>query len=400
MHMRSNRLSSGQTERGHERPHILVVDRSLTLRMDLRAALHGAGFHVSACESRASARQALRGRPCAVAIVDAHLIDGSGIDFVKEIRSIQPNVRVLVLADKADPRMRATAAAAGAEEILSKPIEMVPLLHLAVRLAGNPPRAPQMLDPSRGPMRRRRILLVDANEVFQRALADAIRSDGEEVIVSGSAAEALELLNLDRVDAALIDYRLPEGGGVELCRRIRSHPLQRSIPILMVARPTDDVDAFRRAMAAGADDLVVRSKEPAIVKIRLRGLLNRAQRAAEAGEDRGSARSSLEDLTPSQPAAMPNRAPAPKPRSVPPPPGLFVDRSVRGPSVPPGPLGFRDRDLREGPDSTAHAAWSSTREAGDDPISRILPLGSGTSSDPWEPRPSSTTRRPSSAGNK
>lgn len=354
---------------------------------------------MSACESRASARQALRGRPCVVAIVDAHLIDGSGIDFVKEIRSIQPNVRVLVLADKADPRMRATAAAAGAEEILSKPIEMVPLLHLAVRLAGNPPRAPQMLDPSRGPTRRRRILLVDANEVFQRALADAIRSDGEEVIVSGSAAEALELLNLDRVDAALIDYRLPEGGGVELCRRIRSHPLQRSIPILMVARPTDDVDAFRRAMAAGADDLVVRSKEPAIVKIRLRGLLNRAQRAAEAGEDRGSARSSLEDLTPSQPAAMPRSIP--KARSVPPPPGLFVDRSARGvPSVPPGPLGFRDRDLREEPDSAAHAAWSSSREAGDEPISRILPFGSGTSRDPWEPRPSSTTRRPSSAGNK
>ena len=398
MHTRSNRLSSGQTERGHERPHILVVDRSLTLRMDLRAALHGAGFHVSACESRASARQALRGRPCAVAIVDAHLIDGSGIDFVKEIRSIQPNVRVLVLAEKADPRMRATAAAAGAEEILSKPIEMVPLLHLAVRLAGNPLRAPQMLDPSRGPTRRRRVLLVDANEVFQRALADAIRSDGEEVIVSGSAAEALEFLSLDRVDAALIDYRLPEGGGVELCRRIRSHPLQRSIPILMVARPTDDVDAFRRAMAAGADDLVVRSKEPAIVKIRLRGLLNRAQRAAEAGEDRGSARSSLEDLTPSQPAAMPRSIP--KARSVPPPPGLFGDRSARVPSVPPGPPGFRDRDLREGPDSTAHAAWSSSREAGDDPISRLLPLGSGTSRDPWEPRPSSTSRRPSSPGNK
>jgi DNA-binding response OmpR family regulator len=364
--------------------------------MDLRAALHGAGFHVSACESRASARQALRGRPCAVAIVDAHLIDGSGIDFVKEIRSIQPNVRVLVLAEKADPRMRATAAAAGAEEILSKPIEMVPLLHLAVRLAGNPLRAPQMLDPSRGPTRRRRVLLVDANEVFQRALADAIRSDGEEVIVSGSAAEALEFLSLDRVDAALIDYRLPEGGGVELCRRIRSHPLQRSIPILMVARPTDDVDAFRRAMAAGADDLVVRSKEPAIVKIRLRGLLNRAQRAAEAGEDRGSARSSLEDLA--QPAAMPRSIP--KARSVPPPPGLFGDRSARVPSVPPGPPGFRDRDLREGPDSTAHAAWSSSREAGDDPISRLLPLGSGTSRDPWEPRPSSTSRRPSSPGNK
>jgi len=343
MRPRPNGLpASSLAERGDERPHILVIDGSLPLRMDLRAALHGAGFHVTACESRAAARQALRARAFAVAIVDARLPDGSGLDLIKEVRSVQPGMRWIALATDADARLKAGAVAAGAEDLLGKPLEIVPLLRLAVKLAGNPVRT-RSPDSTRSPERRQRVLIVDADPVFRRALADSIRSDSDEVLVSASAEEAIALLSVDRVDAVLVDFRLPEVGGLDLCRRIRSQSLQRFVPVLVVARPTDDVDAYRKAMAAGADDLVVRSKDPAMVKIRLRGLLSRAQKEKEKRE--GKSWSALEELSATLPALKDpfSVESAPRPRSVPPPPsGSFRSPRLRAPSVPP-PGGFRDR---------------------------------------------------------
>jgi DNA-binding response OmpR family regulator len=446
------------SERGDERPHILVIDGSLALRMDLRAALHGAGFHVTACESRASARQALRARGFGVAIIDAHLPDGSGLDLIKESRNVQPGMRWIVLAADADARLRANAVSAGAEDLLGKPVEIVPLLRLAVKLAGNPVRA-RTPESTRVPELRRRILIVDADPVFRRALADSLRGDGNEVLVGASTEEAIALLSVDRVDAVLVDFRLPEVGGLDLCRRIRSQSLQRFVPVLVVARPSDDVDAYRKAMAAGADDLVVRSKDPAMVKIRLRGLLSRAQKEKDKREGKG--RSALEELSATLPALKDpfSLESAPRPRSVPPPPGSSRSPRVRTPSVPPPPGGFRDRsvrsktappppppvgfrdqrasvnarakassalssssswsassassvppsqrvlrELREEPDSTKISGWSLPREAGEERISGIVPAGSARSRDLRDLRePKSqpaTSRGTSKAGTK
>jgi DNA-binding response OmpR family regulator len=376
--------------------------------MDLRASLHGAGFNVTACESRASARQALRVRTYAVAVVDAHLPDGNGIDFLKEIRSVQPGVRAIVTAVDADARLRALAVASGAEDLLRKPIEMVPLLRLAVKLAGSPARA-RAPESTRSPVQRRRILIVDGDPVFRRALADSLRGDGEEVLMGASAEEAMALLSVDRVDAVLVDYRLPEAGGLELCRRIRSQSLQRFVPLLVVARPTDDVDAYRKAMGAGADDLVVRSKEPAMVKIRLRGLLNRAQRERDKREGKGPPRTALEEMSASLPT--PSQRPAvaaTKKRSVPPPPGGFRDRSAKSPSVPPPSGGLRARrvphippsqrgpvDPKDEPGAAALSGWLLPRNAGEDRISEVLP---GAAESSREPRSQPSSHRPLISG--
>lgn len=387
------------TERGEDRPHILVVDGSLALRMDLRAALHGAGFHVTACESRAAARQALRVRGYAVAIVDAHLPDGSGLDLVKEIRAAHPGLRSIMISPDADPRQKATAVAAGAEDLFGKPIDMVPLLRCAVKLAGGPPKSRPSEAP-RSPLRARRILVVDADPVFRRALAESLRSDGEEVLTAGSAEEAIALLSVDRVDGVVVDFRLPELGGLELCRRIRRESLQRQVPIMVVARPSDDVDAYRKAMGAGADDLVVRSKEPAMVKVRVRGLVSRMQRERERPGGL-EARSPLDEMSAAL-VAPPRRTPSPpkgRPKSVPSAPSSYrppAPSSYRPPApsslrAAPPPSFFPEipsppssspvlRQRRDEPDSNKVSSWSFPREAGDDRSSGAgldRPLGAG-----------------------
>jgi DNA-binding response OmpR family regulator len=66
---------------------VLVVDDSLTVRMDLAEALGAAGFSVTPAESARAARDALAETPHALVVLDVVLPDGDGLDFLRELRS-------------------------------------------------------------------------------------------------------------------------------------------------------------------------------------------------------------------------------------------------------------------------------------------------------------------------
>jgi DNA-binding response OmpR family regulator len=324
-------------------PHILVIDRSLSARMDIRAALHGSGFHVTACDSKASARQAIRARSYALAIIDAILPDGSGLDLLKELRAVHPGARipVILLAPSGDVRDRVRIAAAVADEYVTKPYDMGQLLRLAVKLAGTPRR--RTFEPGGSASPSLKLLVADGEPAYRRTLAESLRADGGDVAVAGSTDEALALLALERVDAVLLDYRLPDRGGLDTCRRIRGgQSTQRFVPLLVIAGTSDDVDAYRKAISVGADDLVMRSPEPTIVKVRLRSLLSRVQRDRREASARAAAESSGEE------------------------------RISRISGIPPSWPGV------DGPPS---AGWSSQRDPGEDRISGVVPVSAGAYSE-------------------
>ncbi len=67
---------------------VLVVDDSLTVRMDLLEILEAAGLQTQACATVAAARQALAQDRFALVILDVLLPDGDGIELLKEIRAM------------------------------------------------------------------------------------------------------------------------------------------------------------------------------------------------------------------------------------------------------------------------------------------------------------------------
>ncbi|MCH9677354.1 MAG: response regulator transcription factor, partial [Actinomycetia bacterium] len=69
-----------------------------------------------------------------------------------------------------------------------------------------------------------RVFLLDDHEIVRRGLADLIslQSDLEVVGEAGTAAEALIRITAAQPDVAVLDVRLPDGNGVEVCREIRS----------------------------------------------------------------------------------------------------------------------------------------------------------------------------------
>jgi two-component system response regulator DevR len=68
------------------------------------------------------------------------------------------------------------------------------------------------------------VFLVDDHEIVRRGVADLL-SEAEDLTVvgqAGTAAEGLTMIMATKPDVAILDMRLPDGDGVELCRELRS----------------------------------------------------------------------------------------------------------------------------------------------------------------------------------
>jgi DNA-binding NarL/FixJ family response regulator len=102
-----------------------------------------------------------------------------------------------------------------------------------------------------------RIFLLDDHEIVRRGIAELIglQSDLEVVGEAGTAEEALIRITASQPDVAVLDVRLPDGSGVEVCREIRS--LFPNIHVLMLTSYSDD-EALFNAIMAGASGYVLK----------------------------------------------------------------------------------------------------------------------------------------------
>jgi DNA-binding NarL/FixJ family response regulator len=102
-----------------------------------------------------------------------------------------------------------------------------------------------------------RILLVDDHEIVRRGIADLIgtQDDLEVVGEAASVAEALARAPQAQADVAILDVRMPDGNGIELCRELRSQLPELSC--LMLTSYADD-EALVDAIMAGASGFVLK----------------------------------------------------------------------------------------------------------------------------------------------
>ena len=102
-----------------------------------------------------------------------------------------------------------------------------------------------------------KVFLVDDHEVVRRGVADLLdeQDDLEVVGQASTVAEALARVPAMRPDVAVLDMRLPDGNGVELCRELRS--IIPGLNCLMLTSYTDE-EAMMDAILAGAGGYVIK----------------------------------------------------------------------------------------------------------------------------------------------
>jgi DNA-binding NarL/FixJ family response regulator len=141
-----------------------------------------------------------------------------------------------------------------------------------------------------------RIFLVDEHEIVRRGIAQLLGGiPGFEVVGEASTVrEALRRIEATTPDVAVLDVRLPDGSGIDLCRSIRSR--LPSIACLMLTAYDDD-EALRSAVMAGASGYVLKD-------VRGPSLVDAIRRTAEGKTVQSTAvmRQAAESLAVAEPA--------------------------------------------------------------------------------------------------
>jgi two-component system, OmpR family, KDP operon response regulator KdpE len=120
---------------------------------------------------------------------------------------------------------------------------------------------------------RRRILVCDAESQSLRALRVVLDAAGFEVDATRAAAEALDRGAVGLPAAAIIELVLPDGDGVDVCRRLREWS---AMPVILLSAVCDE-EMQVRAFEAGADDYVTKPFRPRELVARLLANLRRIE---------------------------------------------------------------------------------------------------------------------------
>jgi two-component system NtrC family sensor kinase len=229
-------------------PTILIVDDSLTIRMNLAEMLEAAGFVTLACASIGEARLLLHEHDISLMILDVVLPDGDGLDFLAEIRDAAESwdLIVMLLSSESDVADRIRGLKTGADDYVGKPYD--PTYVIA--------RATELLRHRRQdiPSARDTILLIDDSPTFLACMKQNLEEASYTVLTAASGEEGLRIAADRRPTAMVVDGQLPGIDGATVIRRIRLDAALRDLPCLLLTGSEDqisEVPAAQRQAAIG-----------------------------------------------------------------------------------------------------------------------------------------------------
>ena len=248
-------------------PAVLVVDDSLTIRMDLADMLGAAGMRVVTCSTVAEAREALGRESFVLAILDVLLPDGDGIDLVGVIRgsASSSNTAIMLLSTEAEVRDRVRGLATGADEYVGKPYDRTWIAARARELV-------RRASPAE-PEQTTTILVIDDSPTFRDELRHALEAEGYHVLTAETGEEGLRVASDARPHAMIVDGQLPGIDGVTVIRRIRLDAALRRLPCILLTGAEPDEGAELRALETGADAFVRKDGDLAVVLARVAAVL-------------------------------------------------------------------------------------------------------------------------------
>jgi len=211
---------------------ILVVDDHVALAENLAEILGDVGFQTTWADSAEAALLAIERGGIAALITDYRLPGLSGAQLIAEMRRRGVGIPAVVMSAHTDPETIGQAEAAGALEVFPKPVDMGHLIALVEEIG-------------RGETA---VLVVDDNRSLAENLTEALRGAGHKVLFGANSAEALAHRSLPGI--AIVDYRLPDGTGIEVARRLTAR--DPDIQIMFVSGFADELGGELRGPLSDA----------------------------------------------------------------------------------------------------------------------------------------------------
>jgi DNA-binding response OmpR family regulator len=249
-------------------PSVLIVDDSLTVRMDLADAFETAGLHAVPVATIAQARDALVQEKIGLVVLDVLLPDGDGVELLRDLR-LSPergSLPVILLSSEAEVKDRIRGLKTGADEYIGKPYDTKYVVAKARELM-------RLTAPASAG--KATVVVIDDSPTFAQSLAEALEGAGYSALIAASGNEGLALISDRRPNAIVVDGVMPDMDGATLIRRVRLDAAFRAIPCLLLTA-SEEGSAQLRALEAGADAFVRKDEDMEIILARLGAIMRRA----------------------------------------------------------------------------------------------------------------------------
>ncbi len=254
---------------------VLIVDDNATNRRVLDEMLSAWGMKTCVAADGFQALRTLQhagesGEVIHLVLTDAHMPGLDGFHVAERIKSDPElaNTLVIMVTSGGQRGDAARCRELGISAYLTKPVRRVDLLEAIVNVLSSKPQgreSPSVL--TRHSLRERRrglqILLAEDNVVNQRLTLHFLESRGHHVTIANNGREALEMMEKQLFDLALVDVQMPEMDGLQLTRAIREKEKSTSTHLPMVAMTAYAMKGDReRCLQAGMDDYVAKPINP------------------------------------------------------------------------------------------------------------------------------------------
>ena len=119
-----------------------------------------------------------------------------------------------------------------------------------------------------------RILVVDDTDANRELLSRRLRRQGHTVVTADGGRSALDAVAKSQFDLILLDLIMPDINGLEVLKRLKAHPIDQHIPVMMISA-LDEIDSIVGCIEAGAEDYIPKPFDPVLLGARIGASLER-----------------------------------------------------------------------------------------------------------------------------
>ena len=124
------------------------------------------------------------------------------------------------------------------------------------------------------------IIIVDDEEVIRELVADVLEKENFKVIKCADTDDGYKKILKIKPDLIILDVKMPQVGGIELCRLVRANTETKNIPVVMLTVESTEVDKVI-GLEVGADDYITKPFSNKEFVARIKALLRRVMRKIE-----------------------------------------------------------------------------------------------------------------------
>jgi len=117
------------------------------------------------------------------------------------------------------------------------------------------------------------ILAIEDDPIIRAAFKRVLQPEGYKLTLAENGVSGLQACILNKPDLVLMDVHLPDGNGIELCRKIKADPRVRHIPVFIITGEAVTVENRMEGFDSGADDYILKPFSPEELILRIRRIL-------------------------------------------------------------------------------------------------------------------------------